>query len=235
MKITTTACALIAFAGNAAAQTIDETTIAERAIVCENITDSEAMTQCVSDVMFLLRIEAARCTEIQDAANRVACYDSAANRPVATTPAPQSEWIARIETSEMTDQTNVFLRVESENYVSCGFSGRSKPVLHLRCMENTTAVIITTSCFLSDIQGYGNVTYRLDDQAAQTKGFSASTNNNALGLWNGSSAIPFIKNMLGHDTILTRFTPFSDSAVSPRFPIAGLNEEIGPLRAACGW
>lgn len=82
---------------------------------------------------------------------------------------------------------------------------------------------------------YGDVTYRLDDAPARTKGFTESTNNRSLGLWRGNQAIPFAKEMLDHDEMLVRMTPYGESAVTARFRISGLREAIAPLRAACAW
>ena len=100
-------------------------------------------------------------------------------------------------------------------------------------MENTTSVYITTSgCHLasSEYNDYGHVTYRIDHEPAETRGFSESTDNRALGLWSGGEAIPFIKSMFGRNNLITRFTPFSESPVTARFSIAGLEDAVAPLR-----
>ena len=147
----------------------------------------------------------------------------------------EAEWRKRVEVSGMTDETNVFLSVESDNLIACGIYRSHRPILVVRCMEDTTALIISTSCFVSDIQGYGNVLYRLDKDRAVTKKFRASTNNEALGLWRGSRSIPVIKSMLGHKTMLVRFTPFNESPKEVAFNVTGLDSEIGDLREACNW
>ena len=88
---------------------------------------------------------------------------------------------------------------------------------------------------MADIQGKGRITYRLDSEDAARHTFRESNDNQALGLWSGGQAIPFIKGMLGHDRMLIRATPFSDSTVTGEFNIAGLDEAIKPLREACNW
>ena len=88
---------------------------------------------------------------------------------------------------------------------------------------------------MADIQGYGTITYRIDDQPARKKEFGESTNNEVLGLWNGGTAIPFIKSLFGAETLRVRAMPFNESALETTFSVAGLTEEIGPLRKACGW
>jgi type VI secretion system protein VasI len=179
------------------------------------------------------------CRTIESDLDRLACYDRESGRTPVTTVVPtKSEWGVRVDESEMTDETTVVLRVESEDPVQCNFSGMERPTLILRCQENTTAVYIATDgCHMasSEYNNYGDVTYRLDNDPARTRGFQESTDNRALGLWSGGEAIPLIKAMLGHDEMLVRFTPFSSSPLTAKFPIAGLDEAVRPLREACGW
>lgn len=217
------------------AQEINTDDLAARAVICTSLETETAQAECIDDIAFSMRMQLGQCTEIESDTPRLECYDIAAKRPEPIDITPPNLWSVRIETSEMTDESDVYIRVESENYVSCGFSGRSKPTLIVRCLENTTAVMISTTCHLADLGNYGVVTYRLDDRTAQTRRFRASSNNNSLGLWNGGTAIPFVKGMLDHDTMLARITPYGDNWIEPRFPIAGLNDEIAPLREACHW
>jgi len=88
---------------------------------------------------------------------------------------------------------------------------------------------------MSDLEGRGTVTYRIDTAKAQKKEFTESTDHEALGLWNGGSAIPWIKAMFGGARMYVEATPFSESAVSDFMPISGLEEAIKPLRESCGW
>ena len=114
--------------------------------------------------------------------------------------------------------------------------GKTHATLLLRCLENTTAIYITTNCYLSSgYGGYGRVDVRLDDTPAFHSDMDASTDNKALGLWRGNRSIPFIKRMLGKDRMIVRFTPFNESPVTAKFDIAGLEEAIKPLRESCGW
>jgi type VI secretion system protein VasI len=88
---------------------------------------------------------------------------------------------------------------------------------------------------MADLQDYGLVEYRIEKQAASSKRFTESTNNRALGLWNGSEAIPFIKKLVGADTLLVRFTPYNDNKITAKFDISGLEKAIKPLRRNCNW
>lgn len=181
------------------------------------------------------------CSGIQDNETRLACFDTAfpAQSDLVSDGADVDigNWSSRIERSQMTDDTNVFLSVSAEAPVQCGWSRGGTPTLIVRCLEDTASVIFSTDCHMtsSRYNNYGDVTYRLDDEPPRTRGFVESTNNRSLGLWRGSDSIPFIRAMLDNDRMLARMTPFSENAIEMEFDISGLEEAILPLRDACGW
>lgn len=165
---------------------------------------------------------------------RTSVAQSSPAAPIA--PIPGIQWSVQSGTSAIDDSRTVTLRVSSDNQISGRFGGRGHAVLLLRCMENKTNVLISfNDHFMADIQGYGNVTYRIDDRKAATKGFEESTDNKWLGLWSGGSAIPFIKGMFGGEKMVVRATPFNESPVEVTFRIGELESKITPLREACGW
>ncbi|OIQ42799.1 MAG: hypothetical protein BM560_01040 [Roseobacter sp. MedPE-SWde] len=179
------------------------------------------------------------CPEIENDLDRLACYDRESGRTETVTEVPttKGDWQIRIESSEFRDTTDVFLSLASENTLSCRGYGTPKPAnLVVRCLENTTALIITTDCHLtSGHGGYGRVEYRFDEKPARKREFTESTNNRSLGLWTGGKSIPFIKGMLGSDRAIFRFTPYSSNPVTAKFNITGLDEAIAPLREECSW
>lgn len=87
----------------------------------------------------------------------------------------------------------------------------------------------------SEYNDYGDVTYRIDENPSKSIAMDESTDNRALGLWSGGQAIPFIKQMLGGQTMVTRFTPYNDSPVTAEFNISGLDKAIIALREQCKW
>lgn len=146
------------------------------------------------------------------------------------------KWIVKTDVSSLTDDKNIFLSLLSENEVPGPYGGRGNGVIWIRCMENTKAVLIAfNDHFMSDNAGGGRVEYRLDDALATHSNFRESNDNKALGLWNGGSSIPFIKKMLGKKQLIVRATPFSDSAVTLTFDIAGIDNAIGSVRETCDW
>ncbi len=185
-------------------------------------------------------VQANECSLIEDGIERLACFDRQFPRPqselVDATPV-NGDWVVSVETSAMTDETNVYLRLESEQPVYCSWSSGNPVTLLLRCRENTTSAIFSTGCHMtsSRYNNYGDVTYRLDDEAPRVKGFTESTNNRSLGLWRGGQAIPFIREMLDNEQLLVRMMPYGESAFEVSFNISGLDEAIQPLRDACGW
>lgn len=147
------------------------------------------------------------------------------------------KWTLEVVKSKMKDTTDAFADLVSQESVQCASFGEASPLqLTLRCMENTTAITVGGNCHLaSGFQGYGKVTYRIGDHEAQSKNFQASTDNQVLGLWSGSAAIPMIKEMLGEEKMLVRFTPFSMSPVEVEFDITGIDEAVADIRKSCNW
>lgn len=179
------------------------------------------------------------CIRIENDLDRLACYDKAAGRT------PKSErvaaaspaWAIRKETSKLTDRTNVYMAVESEETIDCGWNRGKKIRLIVRCRENTTALIFHTGCHMtsSRYNDYGDIILRIDREKAQTVRGNESTNNRSLGLWNGGSSIPIIKQMFGKEQMIVRMTPYGENPFTATFQIAGLEKAISPLRQACSW
>lgn len=152
-------------------------------------------------------------------------------------PEPPSPWRVNKWTSQMDDSPAVSLTSSSDSIYTGAYGGAPGPAtLHLRCLENETNLFIKLNGhFLADIQSYGKVTYRIDDQQARTVRMAESTNNKALGLWSGGQAIPVIRRMLNHDQVTMRVTPYNQSPETITFPIDRIEEDIKPLRTACHW
>ena len=149
---------------------------------------------------------------------------------------PSDRWSVDLQTSKIDDSTNVFVTTPAIKPVQGRFRRETTPYLMLRCMENRTSAYFTfNGLHMADIQGYGDVTVRIDKRKADTHHMSASTDSEALGLWSGGRAIPFIKSLFGGENLIVRVTPYSDSPRTVEFKIAGLEEAIAPLRKACNW
>lgn len=182
---------------------------------------------------------AQECASIDNDLDRLACYDKQSGRTPSAKlePDPVGNWTVRTDKSEFKDTTDVFLTLQSDEPVNCSqFGSPEKAMLVLRCMENTTTFYLNTNCHLTSGHGdYGRIEYRVDETKAKSRNFTESTNNKSLGLWNGGRSFPFVKELLGADKLLMRFTAYGQSPTTARFSISGLDEAIEPLRSECGW
>ena len=180
----------------------------------------------------------AECRTIASDAERLSCYDIA-NGVKTTETAPAEafgKWQISSDFSAMTDDRSVFMMLESENAVSGRYGTPGPAVLILRCRENATSAFFTfNGLFMSDIQGHGRIEYRLDQDKMAAIDTTASNNNQALGLWNGSKSIPWIKKLLGKEKLVVRAVPHSESAVVATFDIRGIDGGLTELRDTCNW
>src|SRR5690606_10241035 len=141
------------------------------------------------------------CISIPNDLDRLACYDKAHGRTPKTEriSAPDGNWTVDIEKSKLTDRENVYLYVNSDEIINCGWNRGDYITLAVRCMDNTTSLLISTGCHMVSNQydDYGVVKYRLDDEKASSFRGQATTNHRSLGIPNGSRSIPLIKSMFG--------------------------------------
>jgi type VI secretion system protein VasI len=192
------------------------------------------LTGCVTAVQ---HDELAQCAAETAPGARLACYDSLANElevDVLDESAPgASQWRSRTEISPIDDSTNVHLSVPANQEFVKASGETIVPVLYLRCKENTTALIIAYGTYLGERTA--QVSYRIDSRLAHNESWQLSSTRNMVGLWKGSAAIPVIKRLLGAEQLLVQVTPLGENRVTSTFPVAGLEEAIKPLRAACHW
>lgn len=164
----------------------------------------------------------------------------APNEPTEEAPAeptvPTGKWTVEEDKSAFDDTQTVILFLDADQEIPGQYGGSTTPSLILRCMEDRTSVYLTMGdYFLSDIQGYGNVDYRIDDTKAQVARMSSSTDNHALGLWSGGASIPFIKQLATGEKLALRITPYNESPRELSFSLTGLNAVLPKLREACSW
>ena len=179
--------------------------------------------------------ETGRCVTIGGPANETPLTLGA---PVVAAPAPpdKGKWRVSEDTSQLDDSTTVVLSLDSDEMIAGQFGAAGPAQIYLRCLENTTSVfVVLNDMFLSDIQGFGTVDYRIDAKKADKVRMQSSTDNKALGLWSGGSAIPFAKVLMDGQKVVFRATPFNESPVQFSFDLIGLPVAIEPLRKACKW
>lgn len=174
------------------------------------------------------------CAAITDDASRLACYDGE-YRP-ASVQEESGSWSVRTRVSPIDDSVSVFVTTESLEPIPSRFRGEDHAQLMLRCQENTTSLIVHfAGNHMSAHQQYGEVTLRIDSDEARKVRMESSTDNRALGLWQGSRSIPEIRRMFDAEVLTLRATPFSASPVTAQFPIAGAEQAVEKLRKHCNW
>lgn len=181
----------------------------------------------------------AGCAVIDNAVNRLACYDDLAKQRNVDKPAVETtskgKWEVQSETSKIDDSTNAYISIESENEFAGRFSGAKRALLMIACREKSTHVYFTFGDhFMADNGSYGDITVRIDKQKATAMSARKSTDNGALGLWSGTG-VPFLKKLFGKSTLLVRATPFNESAITVEFNISGIEAAIAPVRKNCEW
>lgn len=187
------------------------------------------------------------CAEMIHDQRRLECFDALVKKvqPDAKSEISEEEnedlpghenWITSITTSPVDDSETVGLATFALETVSGRFNQFARPRLLLRCLRNTTSAYIDfDGLHMTDIQGYGQVTFRVDKRKAITRSTKVSTSNDSLGFWRGGNAIPFIKSLFGGETLLVQATPFNESRVTFSMDISGIEQAIRPLRKACNW
>jgi type VI secretion system protein VasI len=144
-----------------------------------------------------------------------------------------ANWYIQTEPSAG-DGEDVSLSTQAEEPVQLRFKG-IYPALEVRCLENETALILHfDGAVMSDSDGYGDVTFRTDNNEPFTRSFSESNDRQALGL-SGRESIPLVQKLFGANTLLVRASPYGQSAISFELDISDLEEASKPLRAACNW
>jgi type VI secretion system protein VasI len=141
------------------------------------------------------------------------------------------QWVLSTEKSALHDREDVFLVVRSTNMEGNQIGSPERASLWLACKENITNVVIGFSRYTADDQ---TVAYKLDAGSVQEQWMEIARGGEGIGLWSGSRAIPFIKQMLDKATLIVGYDTYSGS-VEFTFNVSGLNSQIGPLATACGW
>ncbi|WIX31230.1 type VI secretion system-associated protein TagO [Salinicola sp. JS01] len=173
------------------------------------------------------------CASISDSQSRLACYDQHSSVGKAET---ESAWRIKRRTSPIDDSTTVLLSSDSREPIKDRLGRQRKATLMLRCQENSTSLMLFfAENFMSDLNQYGEVTLRIDDQQANVIRMDESTDHMLLGLWDGAAPVRMIRSLLGHDVLTVRATPFNGTPITAQFPLTGLEEAIKPLRDACHW
>lgn len=157
---------------------------------------------------------------------------TAALVPAIQKPEPQGkQWRYTDETSALDNRKDVWLNVTSKNTEGNAIGSPTRATLWVRCMENRTNLLIGFERYTTEDQ---SVKFRLDDGSIQTQWMEIMRSGDGIGIWSGSRAIPFIRNMFGKEEMVIAYNTYT-GPVEFSFDISGLSKRIEPLASACNW
>jgi hypothetical protein len=77
------------------------------------------------------------------------------------------------------------------------------------------------------------ITLQVDLQSPRSRTLLVNQSNTALLIDNTADTLAFIDMLAGATNLTTRVTPVNSRSLSVRFNLAGVLEQIEPVRAAC--
>lgn len=191
--------------------------------------------------------KAAACSSIADSLQRLTCFDKAfpagiaapavapaAEGPPTTVEAPvptaASVWEVEATKSAIDDSPSITALLMPTDTSSTGVGDGGLAII-LRCVENTTSVVLSTTMFM--VEENVSVTIRIDDKPAQTSSWGRSTNYKAVGLWNGSKAIPFVRELATASKLVVRVQ--ESDRVDGEFELGNVGAVAQQVADACNW
>lgn len=133
-------------------------------------------------------------------------------------------------------QNSLVMFTESFQEMPGLFNRPSRARLVFSCIENQTNILFSFGeNFMSDIDVYGHLIFKLDDAAPVSVELQASPGNDALGLYAGTSSIRLINQLSGANSLFVSATAFTGRTLTASFQVNDLSEAIKPLRELCNW
>ena len=131
-----------------------------------------------------------------------------------------------VDVNPIDDSKTVTLILEAES----GQSRLGEAVyLVARCKSNETNLFIGWNDYLGS---EASVLTRVGKNKAITQTWIMSTSSTSTF---HRKPIPFIKEMLSSNKLVTQVTPYNESPVTAIFNTSGLQNAVKPLRETCGW
>jgi type VI secretion system protein VasI len=146
-----------------------------------------------------------------------------------------AEWTVDTSKNEMDDTPIVSAGTRSNDMIEGVLSRPGYAQLHVRCMGGSTDFLLfMAGAYLTDYQDFGNVGLRVDKEKAQIVRSVVSSDNKALGLWNGQG-IRLLKSMIGKKQLTVRAAAYGESPQVMVFSLAGFDAALTKVRTACKW
>lgn len=157
----------------------------------------------------------AQCAAIPTDGERLACYDG----------------IFRNGTAAGEGLSVTF---NSEQLIPARPSGRMPATMTISCEAgNLTVAFAYAGNTMSALGRDAGLTTQVDLQAARSRTLSVDTTNTAVVIDNTRDSLAFLDSLQGANNLTTRVTPANSRSLSVRFSLAGVLEQVEPVRAAC--
>lgn len=168
--------------------------------------------------------DTANCAAIENAEQRLACYDAATNggKDNAAPAPPAQAWSVNETKSPMDDSPIVRAYLGDE-------SGQN--VLSVRCVENRTELAVGTKEFLG-VSDRVRVTYRIGKAKPVSAVWAPSTGYQAAFATN---PIQLLRQLPDNADLFIRVAKYNGGNVDAQFNTGLLSEVVAKVSAACKW
>lgn len=176
------------------------------------------------------------CAAIGDSLQRLTCFD----KLFAKSEIPSSEnqgdssdkvtdWDISEERSPIDDSVRITAFLLPKNTEKTISSMRG-PSIMLRCRDNVTSVYYSHGKFA--VNDRVKISYRLGNSAPKSDRWTRSSDREAVGLWDGGRAIPFMKELKNGTTLAVQtHDPYSEAV----FDLGNVENVVSKISSACNW
>jgi hypothetical protein len=157
----------------------------------------------------------AQCAAIGADAERLACYDGVFRDGAALS-------------------SGASVTFESEQLIPARPSGRQPASMTIACAAGNLSVAFAyAGNTMSALGRDAGITLQVDLQSPRSRTLAVNADNTALVIGNTADTLAFLDMLAGAQNLTTRVTPVNSRSLSVRFSLAGVLEQVEPVRAAC--
>jgi type VI secretion system protein VasI len=165
------------------------------------------------------------CSQIEDASERLDCYDNIA-RGLQEARSARGKWGVNEQTSQLDDSKTITLYLAAANVTP----PPKEPVfLFLRCRDGKTTAYITWNRELAN----GELMMRLGKDDPERQYWNLSSDSEASFF--PAETVEFIKVLMSNRLLTAQMNPRDGLPMTAVFELDGLDTAVLPLREACGW
>ena len=195
-----------------------------------------AAASCMPPMAAAAENDPQTCAGITDSLRRLDCFDRMfpkteaehqADAAVPESVSPRTRWQITEERSPIDDSPTVhaYLPATETRYTGIG---NGDAAITMGCTENSTRFVVATTMFMT--ADSPTVTTRINEDPAETRQWTRSANYKAVGLWNGSTAIPFLKKLPDNGRLVVRIV--ADNTLTSIFDLGHITPAVEKVRKA---